>query len=675
MRASFPSERIFATLLLGLAWLNSFGQSGFTLDDPGKIHRLDGHIEFFIDSVGTLSFTDVLKVDGQGRFTKNTGSLTFGYLKSPVWLKVSAQTNAPQARWMLEIPAPFLEYVDFYQRDTTGGWQRSISGYYRKQSERRFSHTGHLLPLEFGPDAVMHVYVRVGGLSPKTFPVYAMGEERFLEKTRLEDLGYGIFFGILAVMFFYNFFIYLIVRQRNYLYYFCTIVCTFLLFAAISGYGGKFLWPETPILNYFAGKLSLEFLIVFISLFTIRFLEVRKYSKLMDQLLQGLIPLAILAFVLVVTNIFPFAGNTLVTFATLLFITTGIIVRVQGNRMAEYFIAAWTIYLAGGLLIALRNSGVLPYGFWTTHVVEIGAVLETAIIGFALGHQYRRFKREKEEAQLHALRIQEEAMAWLERKVQERTEELTKAYRHLEETLKANERQTALIQDKNSELDSLFYRISHDLKGPVSSALGLTMLAKLEIKDGHALDLFDRLQSQLERMHNIFNGLVRLARLSHSDMQIESIDFDRLIDDCIMSFHSLPAFSKVKFRKEVQPGLQYRSEWTLMNGIIQNLLENAIKYARDEDPYVRIGVCDEGGWLLLEVEDNGQGIAPEHQSRIFDLFYRGTESQSGTGIGLYILKRSVDRLNGTIQVTSEPGSGSLFTVRLPSMADVKAEMR
>jgi signal transduction histidine kinase len=674
MYCSNSFQGLLTTALFTLIFNLASGQQNYVLDHPSRIHRLDSHVKVFIDSTDRIPFREISDPEFQRHFKTSPGNLTFGYLKSTIWLKLQLRTASPAARWVLEIPAPFLEYVDFFQLDSVDRWHRAVSGYYRKHSEREFSHTGHLLPLQFRKDSVSVVYVRVAGLSPKTFPLYAIEEEAFIQKTRFEDLWYGIFFGVLTVMFFYNLFIYIILRQQNYLFYFCTIVCTFLIFAAISGYGGKFLWPETPLLNYFTGKLSLEILVIFLAVFSILFLEVARYSKAIHYLLLSLIPLAALALILVTTGAFPFAGNTLVAISTVIFMGAGIVVRLKGNKTATYFIAAWSIYFAGGLLISFRNSGMLDYNFWTTHFVEIGAVLETAIIGFALGDRYRRYKRETEEAQLHALKIQEDAMAWLEGKVKERTDELSSAYEQLQNTLEKNEMQTVVIQNKNAELDSFFYRITHDLKGPVSTAQGLALLGKHETKDAHALDLFERLERQLARLTKIISGLSRLAKLNEADLQKQLIDFGKMIDECIMSFQSSANFRKIDFKKEIQPGIEFYSEWTLLNGILQNLIENSIKYASGETPYVRISVRAESEWIVLEVEDNGRGIPPEHQSRIFEMFYRATRNEEGSGLGLYILKRCVDRLNGTIEIRSDVGVGSLFTVRLPSMKEITEEV-
>jgi signal transduction histidine kinase len=316
-------------------------------------------------------------------------------------------------------------------------------------------------------------------------------------------------------------------------------------------------------------------------------------------------------------------------------------------------------------MLTLRNSGVLPFNFWTTHFVEVGAALETSIIAFALGDRYRRYKIEKEEAQALALRIQQEATEELEQKVQERTEQLSKANEELQSTLETNKLQTQIIADKNAELDSFFHRISHDLKGPISSLLSLSFLAKIDLKDPQALDYFEKQHSQLERLNNIIVGLITLTKVSQEEVQKERIDFNKMIGECISSFKGLPNFSSITFKKVVQPNIEFYSVWTLLNAILQNLIENAIKYSSENFPYVEIKVEQTESLFLIEVSDNGQGIAREHQSRVFEMFYRATQNASGTGLGLYILKRSVDRLKGTIEIQSEVGVGSTFTVKLP----------
>ncbi len=191
--------------------------------------------------------------------------------------------------------------------------------------------------------------------------------------------------------------------------------------------------------------------------------------------------------------------------------------------------------------------------------------------------------------------------------------------------------------------------------------LGLSYLARIEVKDEQALEYIERQHQQVDRLNNIITGLINLTKLNQPGLAKEKINFEKMVNDCIASFHSLPNFANIDFRKEIQPGIDFHSEWTLLNAILQNLIENGIKYSRKESPFVRIAVRHESPWIIVEVEDNGQGIPGKHQSKIFEMFYRASQDANGTGLGLYILKRSVDKLNGVIEMKSDVDVGSTFT--------------
>lgn len=244
--------------------------------------------------------------------------------------------------------------------------------------------------------------------------------------------------------------------------------------------------------------------------------------------------------------------------------------------------------------------------------------------------------------------------------------ESIKRIESLQHEARAQRERAAIIENKNAELDSFFYRISHDLKGPIASLLGLYNLVKLEIKDETALQYFDMYQSQLIRINNIVLDLINLTRMNHDGLGKSTIDFKLMIDDCILSFHYLPNFRQIHFVKEVEDSISYSSEWAIVNTILQNLIENAIKYQRAEgEPYIGIFVTHSASHVKIRVEDNGQGIRPDDQPKIFDMFFRANDRAQGTGLGLYILKRAVERLRGEVTFQSELNRGSSFVVLLP----------
>ncbi|MCX8492274.1 MAG: tetratricopeptide repeat-containing sensor histidine kinase, partial [Cyclobacteriaceae bacterium] len=222
-----------------------------------------------------------------------------------------------------------------------------------------------------------------------------------------------------------------------------------------------------------------------------------------------------------------------------------------------------------------------------------------------------------------------------------------------------------IIEKKNAELDSFFYRISHDLKGPISSLLGLYNVTKMDVTDEKAMHLFDMYHSQTLRMNDIIMGLINLTEIKNTEKLKSRIDFGRLVDECANSCRYLPNFQSVRIQKEIEL-FDFNSEWAIINTILQNLIENAIKYSRTLcDSIVNIVIKKELNWVLISVQDNGQGIPLGHHKNIFNMFYRATDRQQGSGLGLYILKRAVERLNGTIELSSTPDIGSTFRVKLP----------
>ncbi|MBS1486957.1 MAG: tetratricopeptide repeat-containing sensor histidine kinase [Bacteroidetes bacterium] len=234
----------------------------------------------------------------------------------------------------------------------------------------------------------------------------------------------------------------------------------------------------------------------------------------------------------------------------------------------------------------------------------------------------------------------------------------------LERETSAQKEKNKIIESKNAELDSFFYRVSHDLKGPIASLQGLDSLVRIDVKEEAALKYFDMYRSQVSRIHDIVIGLIHLTQLNHLEVKKTKIDFEKLIDECIDSYQYFENFKDIRFIKKIEV-FNFYSEWAILNTILQNLIENGIKYATEKNPFLEIAIYRNENQINIIVSDNGQGIDEQHQAKIFDMFYRANKQAKGSGLGLYILKRAVERLNGHIKLVSEIGKGSTFTVTLP----------
>lgn len=276
--------------------------------------------------------------------------------------------------------------------------------------------------------------------------------------------------------------------------------------------------------------------------------------------------------------------------------------------------------------------------------------------------------------------LQDEALGYLEKYLFEKenvinaqTHKIIEAYRviadkqNLELEAKTQREKAEIIEKKNNELDAFFYKVSHDLKAPISSIIGLDAVVRERIKDDEALGYFDIYKKQVERINTMLDELMRMARVDYHIEPPQKIEFCKIIDDCKSSFTYLPNFEKVSFQIDLANNLNYLSSWSLVNSIIQNLIENGIKYAdlEKEESLVSFKISTHDDVLLIIYQDNGIGMNSETKDRAFDMFFKENQKSEGSGLGLYILSRAVEKLKGKVHIESKKGEGSTFKVVLP----------
>ncbi len=255
--------------------------------------------------------------------------------------------------------------------------------------------------------------------------------------------------------------------------------------------------------------------------------------------------------------------------------------------------------------------------------------------------------RKKAESELKILNAE------LEKKVAERTRELELA----------NQKLTGKVQD----LNTFVYKASHDLKGPLSSVSGLVNLAEISLQeDAKATEFITRIKESNNKLDGILNNLLAVTRITQGKNVTGSVDVADLLDDVVGSLSVYPGRDSVKIRSDIRMKKNYVGDITVLTSILQNLIQNSISYRRhDTDSFVNVSVFPEAKNVIIEVTDNGKGIPPELQKKVFEMFFRGDESSKGSGLGLYIVSASVDKINGTIDLKSTVGKGTTIRVILP----------
>jgi signal transduction histidine kinase len=232
---------------------------------------------------------------------------------------------------------------------------------------------------------------------------------------------------------------------------------------------------------------------------------------------------------------------------------------------------------------------------------------------------------------------------------------------------------TRLLADANQELDTFLYRASHDLRSPVRSIMGLCNLGEhLPQKE-----LVQKVDNAIHGMDRLLQKLAMVSEINHPSDLSEIKVYD-LLKSVEAKFQSVIRKSGVEFYIDCDKGLLYYSYPHVLEIIISNLLENSIFFAslrNSEFTRVELKAEISGEKLLISVHDNGIGIGEEIREKLYDMFYKGHERSSGNGLGLYIVQKSVQALNGEIVLQSEVGQYTTFTVKLPVVSDyVPAEV-
>ena len=220
----------------------------------------------------------------------------------------------------------------------------------------------------------------------------------------------------------------------------------------------------------------------------------------------------------------------------------------------------------------------------------------------------------------------------------------------------------------NAELDNFVYSISHDLRSPLLSIKGIVSLimhsSEIDKKTQQYLEMVD---GSATRLDGTIQEILEYSRNSRLDLAHESFDVVSMVQQ---SYNDLrfSAQGRMELQLDIQTEPIVFSDKSRLGVLLKNLLGNSIKYRRkDIESFVKFTLARNNGKLIMTISDNGEGIDSKHLDKIFTMFYRGTTSSIGTGLGLYICKEIVTKLNGDLAVASKPGEGTTMTITLPEI--------
>ncbi|HYF69998.1 MAG TPA: PAS domain S-box protein [Ohtaekwangia sp.] len=223
------------------------------------------------------------------------------------------------------------------------------------------------------------------------------------------------------------------------------------------------------------------------------------------------------------------------------------------------------------------------------------------------------------------------------------------------------------LKIRNAELDNFVYKVSHDLRAPLSSILGLVNLAKLPGNTDDLQEYIDIIGGKVEHLDHFIGDVLSHSKNLKMEVTISKVDFNSVIDRTFNDLNYLQGASDIRKSIRIE-GIDFYSDPWRISEIFRNLISNAIKYRQIHGVQSEVSIRVHVDHLRAEINfsDNGIGIDEQNLAKIFEMFYRATEQSDGSGIGLYIVKNAVDKLGGQITVSSRLRQGTRFNIILPN---------
>lgn len=221
----------------------------------------------------------------------------------------------------------------------------------------------------------------------------------------------------------------------------------------------------------------------------------------------------------------------------------------------------------------------------------------------------------------------------------------------------------------NGELDNFVYRVSHDLRAPLLSIKGiLSLLFHTKNFDQELTEYLNLIQNSVLRLDENIQEILEYSRNARLEVRLEIFNVEEMVKE-IFEDLKYTSSNEIVFSMEIEGSSFIETDKSRLNTVLKNIIGNSVKYkkANADDCYVALDIKRSEQFIQITVSDNGEGISEKSISKVFEMFYRGTSTSVGTGLGLYITKEILNKLQGTICITSEFGVGTIVTINLPNL--------
>ncbi len=538
------------------------------------------------DPSQTLSLADVQKPGVADRFVTGwppAEALNYRSTRSAYWLRLTVRNASGQpVKQMLEIGYPLLSNIELYQPAADGGYQSVATGAAEPFSTRPYPNRFFVFPLVLPAHSEQVVYLRIRSTILMQIPA-KLWEPWAFDSYELDDYAtQAWFFGMLSALILFNFLLFIALRDVTYLLYIFFTISMALTIAAGNGWGKEFIWPNTTWWSDIAVSVLGAFTQAALLAFMRQLLGTRELVPRLDRLILVFIGIHLLFLVGFAVSILTFTTpSALFVVATMMLILlVGVYCTlVKKQRMATFFVIAYSLWMLGNVVVGLRGNGLLASNAFTMNAWQIGSVSEMLLLAFTLAYRFNVIRRK-------AAEDVQEANVRLEQRLKAREEELTESHRRLREV----EQRELLSQERSRLMQDM-----HD-------GLGSSLVTSMRMAENGELGKSEIVQ--------LFRSCIDDLKLAIDSIEPVEADLLLLLATLRFRLESRLEAAGIKLFWEVQdiPALDWLNQRNSLHilRILQEAFTNIIKHTTASE--VRVRTATAHGGVLVTISDNGPGF-------------------------------------------------------------------
>lgn len=578
------------------------------LNNPEEQYNPALQTRLFEDKSGNLQFPQILARTSS--FSKNhEGTINMGITSSVLWCMLTIK-NQSDENWFIQIGEPYIDIIDLYSVDSKGNIQVIESGLIRAQKKASIRVNHYILPLNLKLNEEKTFYIRAKSTTILKLPLVINSIQNHFEVNHKGDLINGIYFGFIFALSLYNLFVFLLLKDKTYLFYVFYINCLGATIAWLRGYSPEFFNTVPQNINHGNNFSALTF--IFLILFTHFFLNLKKIFPAHKWLIALFSVFSIVAVTLTILGQYHY-GFYFVLFiiiANVPYIAFfGIYALKKGFRPAVFYLLGFTFFTLGDGIFILSENAQISQTLLGNYSLQIGSALEAIVLSFALAHKLNNYKKEKEETQARAL-------------------------------AQANAFSIKLIQTQEEERK----RIAGELHDSIGQSLSL-------IKNRIAI--LHRNSSNPDTLHElnemVANTIQEIRSITYGlrPFQLDLLGLTQSLKSLTESFSES---GEIKFESNIEniDGKVSKNEEIYIFRILQECLNNISKHSQASEALVKIN--QPNGKIHILIEDNGKGI----------------EENLNGGYGLIGIKERLSILNGTMEIVSNQPKGTRIIIQIGS---------